>query len=57
MACLFHKADLMHKAHLIDGRLLGRINAAILLGLVGGGLAACVIGAAAYDVARVFSAW
>ena len=45
------------KAHLFDRRMLARLNAAIVLGLVGSGLAACAIGALVYDVGRWFSAW
>lgn len=45
------------KAHLIDRRTLGRINAAIMVGLIGGGLSACVIGAVIYDAGRLLSLW
>jgi hypothetical protein len=45
------------KTHLFDRRMLARLNAAIMLGLVGSGLAACAIGAFVYDVGRWFSAW
>ncbi len=45
------------KIRLVDRHVLARVNGAILLGLVGGGLAACVIGAAVYDVGRWVSAW
>ena len=45
------------KAHFVDRYMLARVNTAIMLGLVGGGLAACVLGAVVYDVGRLFSAW
>jgi hypothetical protein len=45
------------KAHFFDRRMLARLNAAIMLGLVGSGLAACVIGAFVYDIGRWFSVW
>ncbi|MGB7035558.1 MAG: hypothetical protein WBD71_08520 [Xanthobacteraceae bacterium] len=44
------------KAH-FDKRTLARVNAAVLLGVIGGGLAICVFGAAAYDLERLFSGW
>lgn len=43
--------------HRVDMRTLGRVNSALLLGLIGGGLATCVFGAAVYDFGRLFSAW
>ncbi|MGC1779866.1 MAG: hypothetical protein WBB34_18185 [Xanthobacteraceae bacterium] len=48
-----HLAD---KAH-FDKRKLARVNSAVLLGIIGGGLAICVLGAAAYDLERLFSGW
>ena len=48
-----HFAD---KAHL-DRQTLDRVNSAVMLGLVGTGLIACVLGAFVYDVGRWFSAW
>jgi len=36
---------------------LDRLNSAIMLGLFGSGLAACVIGALIYDIGRWFSIW
>jgi hypothetical protein len=50
-------AQTLGSSHFIDRRMIARINTAILLGLVGGGLAACVIGAFVYDIGRWFSAW
>ena len=40
-----------------DWQKLDRVEAAILLGLIGGGLAVCVLGAVVYDIGRMFSAW
>jgi hypothetical protein len=48
-----HFAD---KAHL-DRQTLGRVNSALMLGLIGGGLLACALGAFLYDVERLVSAW
>jgi hypothetical protein len=42
----------MVKAQTID-----RVESALLLSLIGGGLALCAIGAAVYDIGRAFSAW
>jgi hypothetical protein len=49
------KAHLV-KAHL-DRHTLERVNSAIMLGLVGGGLALCAFAAVFYDVGRLFSVW
>lgn len=38
-------------------QVLARVNAAIMLGLVGSGLLACMLGASVYDLGRLFSAW
>ena len=48
-----HFAD---KAHL-DRHTLARVNSAVMLGLIGGGLVACALGAFIYDIGRAFSAW
>jgi hypothetical protein len=45
------------KAHFVDKETLDRLNTVVMLGLVGSGLAACVIGAFIYDVGRVLSVW
>lgn len=50
-------AQLVGKAHFVDRQTLERLNAAILLGLIGSGLAACVIGAFIYDVGRWIAVW
>jgi len=48
--------QLCEKAH-FDRQSLARLNEAVVLGLVGGGLLACVIGAFVFDVGRWFFAW
>ena len=49
-------AHLAEKAH-FDKQTLARVNSAIMLGLIGGGLAVCVFGASIYDLGRLFSVW
>ncbi len=49
-------AHLADKAH-FDRHTLARVNSAIMLGLIGGGLLVCVLGAAVYDLDRLFSSW
>lgn len=49
-------AHLADKAHL-DKRTLARVNSAIMLILIGGGLLACVLGAVIYDLGRLLSMW
>jgi hypothetical protein len=48
-----HLADKIH----LDKRTIDRVESAILLSLVGGGLAACAIGAVIYDLGRMVSVW
>ncbi len=50
-------AQTLQRVHFVDKRVLDRLNTVVVLVLVGGGLAACVIGAFAYDVGRLLSAW
>lgn len=38
-------------------RSLARVNSAVMLGVIGGGLGICVLGAAIYDLERLFSNW
>ncbi len=56
-----HYIHLMHqteqRAHFGDKQMLDRLNTVVMLVLVGSGLAACVVGAFAYDVARLLSFW
>ena len=49
--------DCLGKIRLFDRHSLGRVNSAIMLGLVGSGLLACAIGALVYDVGRLLSGW
>jgi hypothetical protein len=49
-------AHLADKAHL-DKHTLARVNPAIMLILIGGGLLACVLGAVIYDLGRLLSMW
>ena len=44
-------------AHLIEKQRLLRANSAVLLALVGGGLAACAVGAVIFDIGRMLGAW
>lgn len=50
-------AHCLGKIHCFGRYSLGRINSAIMLGLVGSGLLACAIAAIVYDVDRLFSGW
>jgi hypothetical protein len=52
-------ADKTHfNRHLHFGRRrLARVNSAVMVGVIGGGLAICVLGAAIYDLERLFSSW
>lgn len=54
MATMAHLVD---KVHGFDKHTLARVNSALMLGLIGTGLAACAFGAIVYDVGRLFSAW
>jgi len=44
-------------AHLLEKETLLRANSVLLLALVGGGLAACAVGAVIYDIGRMVGAW
>ena len=44
-------------AHFVEKETLLRANSALLLTLVGGGLAACAVGAVVYDIGRMVGAW
>ena len=44
-------------AHFMEKETLLRANSALLLTIVGGGLAACAVGAVVYDIGRVVGAW
>jgi hypothetical protein len=50
MAVMAHCAD---KTHFVDKHTLARLNSALMLGAIGSGLAACVLGALIYDIGRL----
>jgi len=50
-------AHLAEKLHFADRQTLERLNSAVILGLIGSGLAGCVIGACIYDVSRLIENW
>jgi len=50
-------AHLLTKTHFVDKHTLARLNAAILLGLVGTSLAVCVAGAVIFDFGRLLFLW
>ena len=51
-----HLVHFAEKAHL-DRAAVGRVNSAIVFGLVGAGLAACAFGAIAFDIVHLFGNW
>jgi hypothetical protein len=48
-----HFADKLH----VDKQEIDRVESVVPLSLIGGGLAICVVGAAAFNIGRVFSVW
>jgi hypothetical protein len=50
-------AHLVGKTHFVDKQSLDRVNSIIMLSVIGSGLAACVIGAAIYDIGRMLTVW
>jgi hypothetical protein len=42
---------------LVDKQKIDRVESAVLLSLIGSGLALCVLGAAVYDFGRAFLVW
>ena len=46
-------ADKLH----VDKQKIDRVESAVLLSIIVGGLALCVLGAAIYDIGRAFSVW
>jgi hypothetical protein len=50
-------AHFVHKLHGPGRETVDRVESAVVLGLIGSGLAACVIGAAIYDIGRAISIW
>jgi hypothetical protein len=62
MAHLADKAHLVDNAHIVDKvdvdkHTLARVNSALLIGLIGGGLAICMLGAVIYDLRGLLSIW
>ena len=49
-------AHLTDQPH-IDKQIIDRVESAVLLSIVGGGLVLCVFGATVYDIGRAFSVW
>ena len=47
----------MAHLHLMEKQTLLRANSALLLTFVGGGLAACAVGAIIFDIGRLVGAW
>ena len=43
--------------HGFDRHTLGRVNIAVMLGLLGSGLVACALGAFVYDISRLIAVW
>jgi hypothetical protein len=43
--------------HFLEKETLLRANSALLLALVGSGLAACAVGAIIFDIGRMVGAW
>jgi hypothetical protein len=41
----------------VDKQKIERVESAMLLSMIVGGLALCVLGAAIYDIGRAFSVW
>ena len=48
-----HFADKIH----VDKQKIERVESAVLLSVIGSGLALCALGAAIHDVGRAFSVW
>jgi hypothetical protein len=48
-----HFADRLH----VDKQKIDRVESVMLLSIIVGGLALCVLGAAIYDIGRAFSVW
>jgi hypothetical protein len=48
-----HFADKLH----VDKHKIDRMESTVLLLLIGGGLAVCVLGSAVFDIGRALSAW
>ncbi len=44
-------------AHLVDKEVVERANAVLLLGVLWGGLAACIIAAMVFEIGYWFASW
>jgi hypothetical protein len=52
---MVHLAD---KAHLhLDKATVAKVNSAVMLGVIGSGLAACAFGALIFDFGRMLAVW
>ena len=49
--------SMAHFADKLNWQTVDRVESAVLLSFIGSGLALCVLGAAVYDIGRVFSVW
>jgi len=45
------------KHYFPDKASLDRLNTIVMVSLIGSGLVACIVGAAIYDIGRLFSFW
>jgi len=50
-------AHFVDKRHFAYKQKLDRVESAIVLGVIGGGLVTCAIGAFVYDLGKAFSVW
>jgi hypothetical protein len=50
-------AHCANKIHFVENGTLDRVETAIVLGVIGSGLAACAIGAIVFDFGRMISIW
>ena len=56
IAAAIAMAHFAGKLH-VDKQTIDRVESAVLLSLIGGGLTLSVLGAAVYDIGRAFSVW
>ena len=50
-------AHLVDKVHLCDKQTLERVESAVMLSVIGTGLAVCAFGAIAFDIVHLFGSW
>jgi hypothetical protein len=55
--CIVRRLRIARDNCVVKARTIDRVESALLLSLIGGGLVLCALGAAVYDVGRVFSVW